>query len=227
MNAYSFSFIILGSLLFYYGFLLDHIVFSTISYWLGTCFFCVGSSYGFKSTAVFGKNNDGKLAPAHRAFMFPYLLYTRFTWNILRYVIREDVFNELIPGVFIGRRTVAGELPGNIKLIIDLTCEFDEADEVKKQREYICFQMLDGFAPRPLELKKLIERIKNYDGDIYIHCAQGHGRTGLAACALVLSKGLAKTPKEAVDLVISKRPKVRLNSIQQAFLERNFELFTA
>lgn len=227
MNTNSFSFVILGSLLFYYGFLLEHIVFSTLSYWLGACFFCVGSSYGFESTALFGKNAAGKMASVNRVFLLPYLFYTRFTWNILRYVIREDVFNELIPGVFIGRKTVAGELDKKINLIIDLTCEFEEAVEVKENREYVCFQMLDGFVPRPEDLKKIAEMIKNYNGAIYIHCAQGHGRTGLVACAVVAAKGLAKTPKEALDFVISKRPKVRLNSIQRAFLERNFELFAA
>jgi protein-tyrosine phosphatase len=51
-------------------------------------------------------------------------------------------------------------------------------------------------------------------GTIYIHCAQGHGRTGMFAAAVLLSSGQAATPEEALRLVTSARPGVRLSGDQ-------------
>ena len=53
---------------------------------------------------------------------------------------------------------------------------------------------------------------------VYIHCAQGHGRTGFFACALLLRRGLAATAAEAEARVVAARPGVKLRQAQRAFL---------
>jgi protein-tyrosine phosphatase len=53
-----------------------------------------------------------------------------------------------------------------------------------------------------------------------IHCAQGHGRTGLVASAVLLVSGKAQTAADAIAMVQSVRPGVDLNREQRFVLER-------
>src|SRR5438093_13740063 len=56
------------------------------------------------------------------------------------------------------------------------------------------------------------------DGRLLIHCANGHGRAGLVAAAWLIGQGLAGSPKEALDLLQSVRPRVRLRRCQRESL---------
>ena len=56
------------------------------------------------------------------------------------------------------------------------------------------------------------------EGTIYIHCAEGHGRTGLFAAALLVKLGQFDSTDDALEFVKSKRPLVRLGKIQLATL---------
>lgn len=52
-----------------------------------------------------------------------------------------------------------------------------------------------------------------------IHCAQGHGRTGLIAAAVLIVSGKAQSSKEAISMVKAVRPGIELNSVQRKILE--------
>ena len=74
--------------------------------------------------------------------------------------------------------------------------------------------MLDAFVP-PLEsLQQWVARVSTLSGNVYIHCAEGHGRTGLFAAALLLQTGHSQTPADAVQFIQSKRHLVRLGKRQ-------------
>jgi protein-tyrosine phosphatase len=47
-------------------------------------------------------------------------------------------------------------------------------------------------------------------GPVYVHCAQGHGRSATFAAAWLLAAGSAKDARDAVEKLRSKRPLVRL-----------------
>lgn len=53
---------------------------------------------------------------------------------------------------------------------------------------------------------------------VYIHCAHGHGRSATLMAAAFLAQGLARDAAEAVALMRSERPLVRLNRRQLAAL---------
>ena len=56
-------------------------------------------------------------------------------------------------------------------------------------------------------------------GEVYVHCAEGHGRTALVAAAILLVRGKAATSDEAVQLVLESRAKAHMNRQQRQALD--------
>jgi protein-tyrosine phosphatase len=73
--------------------------------------------------------------------------------------------------------------------------------------------MLDAAGPPLTTLQAAVERVATAER-VLIHCAQGHGRTGLFAAALLLRRKLADTPEQALAQITAVRPRVRLSAAQ-------------
>ncbi len=166
---------------------------------------------------VFGKQLNGKRSLVATFVLFPYLLLTLATWHLVRFVSREPAVNCVDPDLFLSRRLLRDEIPSEVKAVIDLTCEF--TDPTFACDNYHCFPMLDASCPTADELNEIAQRILTLPKPVLIHCAQGHGRTGLVACAVLLVAGRASTHKEALALVQSVRPGIELNAMQRKTLE--------
>ncbi len=187
--------------------------------WPATSFAGVGIAYARAGVGLFGKKPDGTLRFASVAVLLPYLLLAWLVWHIARVLKREESFDELIPGVFIGRRLLAHEYPEEIRSVVDLTCEFAEPSEVRTNRPYKAFPILDASTPSAESLFEAVRHIGESGPGVFIHCAEGHGRTGLVAAALLLSLGHAETPERAIAMVRQRRPKALLNTVQQRAVE--------
>jgi len=118
------------------------------------------------------------------------LLLTRIIWHIQRLISQEDCGNEIAPGIWILRRAFVNELPNNISLIIALTAEFSEPPNAISGKTYICIPTLDTSVPPERVFQKLIHTICSWNGNVYIHCALGHGRSASVAAGVLLAKGL-------------------------------------
>ena len=221
LNKYSLLFLILGSLFFYLGILIDFSNVSIILFWFTLDLLLISFSYYFNSTFIFGKQSNGKLNLFDHLLLFPYLLFIWMIWRFSTILDKSKPFNQLTENIWIGRRLLDKEEIQSIDLVIDLTCEFSESIELIAVKEYLSFPILDAGVPNEKELKRLLNYIKGFNGNIYIHCAQGSGRTGVVTCGYLLFIGKAKTIEEAYQFAKSKRPSVKLNSNQIHFL-RNF-----
>ena len=129
---------------------------------------------------------------------------------------RENVFDRIDDRLIVGRRLLAGELP-EVDIVIDLTCELNERSAVRGPR-YLSLPILDANVPEPGQLDQWIEQIAEETGTLYVHCAEGHGRTGLFAAALLLRRGQAKSAEQALEILQASRPGVRLNRKQRIAL---------
>lgn len=185
--------------------------------WPAANFGVIATAYCYVGPSIFGKSAKGHLSPIAQILLLPYLLPTWAVWHLLRPVRTEPPFNQLTDRVFIGRRLLSHELPPNIDHVIDLTCEFNEPVALRSL-SYFSFPILDGFVPPVEQLKKWILEVSGMPGTIYIHCAEGHGRTGLFAAALLFTLGDFSTPMAALDYIRSKRPLVRLDRRQLTVL---------
>ena len=178
----------------------------------------VGLAYLGLGPAVFGKRADGTLSPWSIVLLLPYLSYVWGVWRLLRLVRSVSAFDDLAPGIIIGRRLFPAEYPPDVEHVLDLTCEFPEFSEVRRAKDYQHFPILDGYVPRLNDLLRLLGELDRITGTLYIHCAEGHGRTGLVAAAILLSRGVALDADQAVGMVRAKRRRVRLKACQRKML---------
>lgn len=186
-------------------------------FWPALSFGIVGFGYLHFGPHVYGKSQSGILLPLNQLLLLPYLLYLWSLWYAVRLIKREPAIDELTDNIFIGRRLLSHELPNHINHVIDLTCEFTEPKALRA-KSYYSFQILDASVPASAQLRDWAELAAQLSGNIYIHCAEGHGRTGLFAAALLLQRGHLRTPDEALQFIKSKRPLVRLGHRQMAAL---------
>lgn len=166
--------------------------------WPGVSFLLVAAGYFGLGPRIFGKRPDGTMAAFAVAVLLPYLLLTWGTWHLLRLIIREDCYNELLPGLFVGRRPLARDLPKHVAVVVDLTAEFPEHRSVRSGRRYISFPILDGGTADVGKFSALVGQVAESKEATYIHCAQGHGRTGMLAAAVLVRKGNCATPFPSV-----------------------------
>jgi protein-tyrosine phosphatase len=187
--------------------------------WPALSFLLVAAAYAGLGPGVCGKRPDGGLACWAVLLLFPYLLLSWAVWHLQRLLSREAACNEVVPGLWVGRRPLAHELPPGTDLVVDLTAEFPEPRAVVVGRSYVCLPTLDALAPPVGPMRKLVQQVAAWPGTVYIHCAVGHGRSALVAAAVLLARGLAAGPKEAQQLVRKARPGVSLNRPQRRLLE--------
>lgn len=183
-------------------------------YWLALDFVILGIAHGGGWHGIFGKRGDGRLPFWSWVVFLPLHAYTAAIWHLSRILSRERPVDQITDGIFVGRRLLSGELKQPCDTHVDLTAEFQEPAEFRRSAGYLAFPILDASAPEPGPLEEVVQRIGN--GRVFIHCAQGHGRTGLFTLALLLSKGLIRSPEEGLELLQRVRPGIRLNARQMA-----------
>lgn len=184
--------------------------------WPALNFFMNGAGYLSLGPRVFGKQLDGSIPLWNGLIWFPYrYLILGPTWHLARIVSKERSFDQVTHGLIVGRRLLASEKLPDVDNWIDLTSEFLEPIAIVEEFNYIPFPILDGHVPVLDELCTMMETLP--PGKTYIHCAQGHGRTGLVAIAWLVQRGEADTYEEALALLQEARPALKLNHAQQSF----------
>jgi protein-tyrosine phosphatase len=83
-----------------------------------------------------------------------------------------------------------------------------------------CLPTLDGFVPAEQDCAKLVQEIAAHRGPVYVHCAQGHGRSALVVGAVLLHRGLALSASDAEAKMKSVRPGVSMSFAQRRLLKR-------
>jgi len=84
--------------------------------------------------------------------------------------------------------------------------------------DYHSMPVLDGSVPAVDRFGQWVRTAAQLPGTIYIHCAEGHGRTGMFAAALLVQRKHFPSVAEALVFVKSKRPQVRLAAQQSQLL---------
>ena len=187
--------------------------------WCSLSLGIVAFGYGGLGARVVGKKSDGRMMPIAVLALAPYLVLTWLVWHFSRLIRREAPSNRLVEGVTVGRRLLGSEYPRHIQAVVDLTAEFPEVKVARMADKYWAFPILDASAPETEALVALIDEIREFSGEIYIHCAEGHGRTALVAASLLLIRGEVGNVEEAVHRVLEQRPGAHMNRVQRQALE--------
>ena len=187
--------------------------------WFTACAALVAHAYAENDPATFGKEADGRMPPLFTLGCLPYAAPLRLRQFAIARFSREPRWNGLADGIWIGRRPERpGDLPDGVAVCIDLAAELPAARFLRGwSGRYVSFPILEASTRSAADLNACIDALP--EKGIYIHCAQGHGRTGFFACALLLRRGLAATDADAEARVVAARPGVKLRRAQRACLE--------
>jgi protein-tyrosine phosphatase len=195
------------------------VVRSPLLVWCGVAVGSVGMAYAVGSPRVFGKRADGSLAWWAVALLLPFLVVQWATWWCWKTVSREPAWHEVAPGLWLGRRAAARELPEGVEVVVDLTEGFAKPRGYAPSIEYVALPTLDGCAPPGGPAIDLLTRLADDPRGLYVHCAQGHGRSAMLVALLLVLRGAAASFEEAVGLVRGRRPAVRLSRAQDRFAQ--------
>ena len=185
--------------------------------WLGADFLILGIAHGRNAAGIFGKRKNGTLPLWSWILFLPLHLYTISVWYLLRSLSPEPAQNEISEQLVVGRRLLPSEVKGEFDTYIDLTAEFNEPYAIRRLRSYCNFPILDGGAPKPEELILAVANLK--PGRTFIHCAQGHGRTGLFTLAVLLHTGAVESIETGLQMLATARPAIHLNKEQRHCIE--------
>ncbi|MEO0514815.1 MAG: dual specificity protein phosphatase family protein [Planctomycetota bacterium] len=189
-------------------------------WWLSLSFFFAGEAYLLNRPDFLGKGFGGIKEFLTKSLMLPYLIYVRGVWLLVRVFRQENAYAELDESLFIGRRLFAYELPEGIERVVDLTAEFAVHKQWLDKIELICLPTLDAMPFSDVEHAiQFYKTMATNPKPTYIHCAEGHGRTGTFTAGWLMFQGIHKTSQEALSAIQSVRPRVKLSSAQLMMLE--------
>lgn len=175
----------------------------------------VAAAYFGRGGKVFGKRPDGSRSPAVGVWMLPFLAVQHIVWRLQVLLSPEPCCSEPAPGLFVGRRPLAGEHPPGLDLVVDVTAEFAKPAYHPDGVAYAALPTLDAFVPEPGPYRDLVAKAAAARS-VLVHCANGHGRSAAFVAALLVRRGLAADVDAAMALVSKVRPACRLNPAQRA-----------
>ncbi len=187
--------------------------------WPALSFGLVALAYIGIGPRIFAKRSSGSHAWPARLILLPFLLVALLIWNIWRLGHGDQPCQQIAPGIWLGRRPREHEMPPLVETLVDLTSEF-KSSSAARGRVYFSAPTLDHTAPRLKVFRKLISDLDARAGEIYIHCAHGHGRSALVAAALLIKRGHADSIDDAVRKMKAIRRGVTLNREQRRLLQK-------
>jgi hypothetical protein len=191
-----------------------------LAWWTAAACFAVSLAYATNRPGIFGKRN-GRLAPLRVLLLLPYVVAFRIACEIVRWLRIAPSWEAVAPGLYVGARVDPSDLPPNLELIVDLTCEIGEPARVRSHPGYRCVPVLDGAAPPDDEaFLHLLDEVRAASGGVLIHCESGRGRAPTAAALALIARGLASDPLCALDLVRKGRPSAAPTRVDLEFIDR-------
>ena len=190
-----------------------------IAVWPAVSFACVSGAYLRGEPAWFGKRQDGTRGLPFLVILGPYLALVQAAWRLQVATSREPAWNRVNAALIVGRRLRSWELPEDAAIVCDLTCEFG----AQVSARYVNFPILDAAAAPPAQLLAWAKTLAPREAEpcsLLVHCAQGHGRTGMFAAVWLVVHGYAADVREAIADLKAVRPGIRLRSGQREAAEQ-------
>lgn len=188
--------------------------------WIALSCAIAAFAYAWNRPDLFGKR-DGRLSRANVVLLLPYLLAFRLACRIMRDWRRTPALSAVHPGLWVGGRLGASDLPVPDPVVLDLVCEFDEPEGLRGLPGYRCVPVLDGHHPPDEEaFLALLDDLADETRPIVVHCESGRGRAPTAAALLLLRRGIVRESVDAIAVVAAGRPWTKITTTDRAFIER-------
>ncbi len=183
----------------------------------------LGLTYAFlrNRPTLLGKRADGTLSLSPALVFLPHLAASEAYFHFKRLVLRlEPCWNEVAPGIYIGRRPLPRELPGDVRWIVDLTAELHEPGELVRHGHYRYLPTFNRWVPDAAGFRRLTRELAGVAEPIYVHCGSGLGRSAAVVAALLILRGLAQDVGQAEQRLRRVRSRVYLHPAQRQLVAR-------
>jgi len=186
--------------------------------WAGISFALVAAAYVANAAWIFGKCVDGRMRVLPTLVLLPFRLLAEVIWWLNSRLSSEVPWHRVDDRLVVGRRlSVRDELPSAISGVLDLTSEFAEPRHLRIAG-YRCLPMLDASSANPLAIARAVRAVASQTGVLYVHCAQCHGRTGLAASLILVARNPGMSPADALARLKAIHPGIGLSRQQEKVL---------
>jgi protein-tyrosine phosphatase len=188
--------------------------------WSAVALLVVGAAYMTASPRRLGKRDDGTIRSTHVLALLPYFAVVWGRWWLTRLLTRERAWDEVVPGLFLGRWPALEPLPESVQVVVDLAAELPRASTIGERRQYISLPTLDHEAPPAAAFVDIVRRLAETPAPAFVYCAFGHGRSAVMVAAILLQRGVVRDVPEALSLLQAARPGVRLSHTQRFLLQQ-------
>jgi len=167
---------------------------SLIFLWMALDFWLFSFIYFFGQVnlgvCLIHKNKKtGKVPLLARIIHFPYLKAVYLIWLWKKNYMNEDPYAKVADGIYVGKypRDYPENFPDDATIVADLTVEFSAPAKMVHNLGYYCYPCLDFVLSEEVVMlaELAIELAKKRQDQIYIHCANGHGRSATLAAMLL------------------------------------------
>jgi protein-tyrosine phosphatase len=178
--------------------------------WTALACALAAGAYLWNRPGVLAKR-DGRLRWGRALPLLPYLLAYQAGCRVRRWRRRFAPWNEVAPGLYVGARVEAWQLPAGVDLVVDLTSEWSAPRSVVALAGYRSLPVLDGSHPHdPESVLELLAEIATSGSSVYVHCESGKGRAPTLAALVLMARGNVDGPAAALEQVAKQRPATRL-----------------
>jgi len=184
--------------------------------WPVLSFGVVSIAYFTNEARWFGKRGDGSRHWLATVALLPYITFAYTVWRMQVFLSREPAISLVNDSLAVSRRLLAHEAPADVDIVCDLTCELVDPESLRAKPGYCCHPILDAGTCSASELIDLARRLPpSTDRRLLIHCANGHGRTGMFAAVWLITHGFVETVDDALAMLRTARPGIGLRIRQR------------
>lgn len=185
----------------------------------------VGLAFLLRKPEMFMKTQNGWISfPGYLVF-WPYFVLNHVIMGLYRLLSNEHPIDEIIPGLYLGSKLWSFDkeklAQRDISAVLDVTAEWGEAGFILKNCAYLWVPILDSCSPTLEQLREAVawieEQLKH--GNVFVHCAVGHGRSATIIAAYLLHVKKVTGVQGAIDFIKGKRPKINLHQGQLSILQ--------
>jgi protein-tyrosine phosphatase len=188
--------------------------------WIAISLAIVAAAYALDWPQLFMKRRDGSQPLLAWLLFWPYFSLARVSLLGYRWWNRKEmVAAEASPGLWFARRPTKREMrnwQGRWSAVLDLAAEFPRVAPAGVA--YLSVPMLDGAAPPEAQVMQAVgwvrEQLKG--GNVLVHCALGHGRTGSVVLTFLLMEGHVAEAEAGVAQLRSLRGTFGMSDAQKA-----------